>query len=74
MKVSLVFPFVEPVEEGAFFGAGLIFLFLFDEEFGREDFATEVPVIEVGIIDAFVEDLELGNREALGKQFEEKRV
>ena len=57
VKVGLVFSFVEAVEEGAFFGARLILLFLFDQQFGGEDFAAEVAVIEVGVVDAFVKDL-----------------
>ena len=70
MEVGLVFPFIEPVEEGAFFGAGLIFLLLFDEQFCGEDFAAEVAVVEVGIVDTFIEDLQLRDRKALGEQFE----
>jgi len=31
VEISFVLPFIEPVEVGAFFGAGLIFFFLFDE-------------------------------------------
>ena len=74
VKVGLVFSFVEAVEEGAFFGAGLILFFLFDQQFGGEDFAAEVAVIEVGVVDAFVKDLELWDGEARGQQFEEDGV
>ena len=31
VEIGFVLPFIEPVEVGAFFGAGLIFFFLFDE-------------------------------------------
>ena len=54
VEVGLVFSFVEAIEEGAFFGAGLIFFLLFDEQFGGEDFAAEVTVIEFGVVDAFI--------------------
>lgn len=74
VEVSLIFPFVKPVEEGAFFGAALVFFFLFEEQFGGEDFTTEVAVIKIGIVDTFIEDLQLRDREALGEQFEEDRV
>lgn len=74
MKVCLVFSPVQAVVEGAFFGAGFIFLFLFDDQFGGEDFAAEVTIIEVGIVDAFIEDLELWDGKAGGQQFEEDGV
>jgi hypothetical protein len=74
VEVGLVFSFVEAVKEGAFFGAGFIFFLLLDEQFGGEDFAAEVAVIEVGVVDAFVEDLELGDGEAWRQQFEEDGV
>ena len=71
MEVGFIFSFVEAVEECTFLGAGLILLFLFDEQFGGEDFAAEVTVIEVGVVDAFIEDLQLRDGEARGKQLEE---
>ena len=74
MKIRLVFSFIELVEEGAFFGACFIFFFLFDQQFGGKDFPAEVPVVEIGVIDAFVEDLELRDGEAGGQQFEEDGV
>ena len=74
MEIGFIFSFVEAVEEGAFFRAGLIFFFLFDEQSCGEDFAAEVAVIEVGIVDAFVEDLELGDGEAGREQFEKDGV
>jgi len=74
VKVGLVFSFVEAVEEGAFFGAGFILFFLFDEQFGGEDLAAEVAVIEAGVVDTFVKDLELRDGEARGQQFEEDGV
>ena len=67
LEVSLVFSFVEPVVEGAFFGIGFIFFFLFDQQFGGQNLAAEVPVVECGLVDTFVEDLKLGNSESRGQ-------
>ena len=57
MEIGFIFSFVEAVEEGAFFRAGLVFFLLLDEQFGGEDFAAEVAVVEGGVVDAFVEGL-----------------
>ena len=57
LEIGFIFPFVQFVIESAFFGIGLIFFFLFDEEFGGKNFAAEIPVVECGVIDPFVEDL-----------------
>ena len=59
LEVGFVFSFIEFIVEGAFFGVGLVFFFLFDEKFGGEDFAAEVAVVEGGVVDAFVECLQL---------------
>jgi hypothetical protein len=74
VEVGLIFPFVEAVKKGTFFGAGFILLFLFDEQFCGEDFSAEVAVIEPGIVDAFVKDLELWDGETRGQQFKEYGV
>jgi len=57
LEVRFILSFVQFVIEGALFGIGFILFFLFDEEFGGEDFAAEVAVIECRVIDPFVEDL-----------------
>ena len=57
LEVCFVFAFVEFVIESAFFGICFVLFFLFDEQFGGQDFAAEVAVVEGGIVDAFVEDL-----------------
>ena len=57
LEIGFILPFVQFVIEGALFRIGFILFFLFDEEFGGEDFAAEVPVIECRVIDPFVEDL-----------------
>ena len=57
MEIGFVFSFVQAIEEGAFFGACFVFFFLFYEQFGGEDLAAEVAVIEIGVVDAFVENL-----------------
>ena len=61
LKIGFVFTFIELIIKGAFFGIGFVFFFLFDEEFGRQHFPAEVTVVEGGVVDAFIQDLELGD-------------
>jgi len=74
LEVGFVFSFVQFVIEGAFLRIGFVLFLLFDKEFGGEYFAAEVAVVEGGVVNAFVEDLQLRDGKFCGQQFEENRM
>ena len=74
LEIGFILPLVQLVIEGAFFGIGLILFFLLDQQFSRKDFAAKIPIVESGVVDPFIEDLQLGNREFGRQQLEEDGV
>ena len=63
LEVGFVFSFIQLVVERALFGVGFVLFLLFDQQLGRQHFAAEVAVVEGGIVDAFVEGLQLWDGE-----------